>query len=77
MFCRLNGVSNGESSLCDFFFQNLEDLLNVEEEIVLTRTSFFGKHLRTGCVFCINLHAGSSIGYFNFDFCIALTSQVC
>ncbi|XP_046844230.1 anaphase-promoting complex subunit 5-like [Xenia sp. Carnegie-2017] len=43
---RLNGISEGESSLCDFFLQNLEYLLNVEEEIVLTRTSFFGLFVR-------------------------------
>ena len=41
---RLNSLSDAESSLCDFFLQNLEDILNVEEEIVLTRTSFFGRH---------------------------------
>ena len=39
---RLNSISDGESSVCDFFLQNMDDLLNVEEEIVLTRTSFFG-----------------------------------
>jgi hypothetical protein len=39
---RLNSIGDGESSVCDFFLQNLDDLLNVEEEIVLTKTSFFG-----------------------------------
>ena len=43
---RLNSISDGESSVCDFFLQNLDDLLNVEEEIVLTRTSFFGLFVR-------------------------------